>query len=773
MVGLLFFLKRRLCRQKANQADESLVVQSVEIGSDTPIRTKAEDRLRRSDYAGRIAEVLSELSLREGRVFAIRGGWGFGKSSLKYLVIEKIEAGSGKADWLDFNPWQWGDGEAITRALFGQMADRLGGDYSRAAIERAQTLRRYGAILAGASVPLKQFGVGQKISSILTSASVVSVTAAIGLHLPGAAKVAAFLAGLSIATSLGGSLLIYFGRDRSSEPLEKVRVDLERRLRRLKRPLIVFVDDIDRLEPDQIRIILRQVKVNANLPNIVFVLLFQPSIVEKALDPIAGGNGRAFLEKIVQVNFDLPAISMEMVHKIFVEQLSELASRYATEQSGFSHIRWGNGLIGCIQPHLRNMRDAHRLLSSIAVHMPLHTAENIFEINIIDFLVLETLRVFESDLHEVIFRERSLFLQEHQYRGGGRAAEIKELLNAVIEIFPEVRRELVRNTIVYLFPTIEWVLGSTHYGDGSRKQWLAEKRVCTPRFFPRYFELQTTLGEISERQFVEFLEAASQPERLANVILEIEREDLLISLVKRLDESVERLPVEHAHVLLPAMFCVAQKFSGSDGGGFSSPWVSAWRATSWYLKSVPDNIRGPLVIESLRKTKALSVAGVLIHLSDPDDHRESDNFDPALDSNTVSEMKAVWLQLVRGLAIDEKKLVIEPDLVSLLYRWKHFSGSIDEPRDWVLKVISEDEGFVNLIRNMMSVGTSHTVGDHVSKVHNMFNKDSVSDFIGLDEAKKRCDSISLTDFPGYELALVTLRKHLEAWSEGKDNFIYL
>ncbi|HDS1771306.1 TPA: hypothetical protein QEM51_001285 [Pseudomonas putida] len=74
---------------------------------------------------------MSELSLREGRVFAIRGGWGFGKSSLKHLVIEQLQARSDGADWLDFNPWQWGDGNAITLALFGQIADRLGGDLNR------------------------------------------------------------------------------------------------------------------------------------------------------------------------------------------------------------------------------------------------------------------------------------------------------------------------------------------------------------------------------------------------------------------------------------------------------------------------------------------------------------------------------------------------------------------------------------------------------------------------------------------------------------------
>lgn len=64
----------------------------MEIGTEAPIRTQGEDRLRRVGYASRIADVLSELSPREGRVFAIRGGWGFGKSSLKHLVIEQLEA---------------------------------------------------------------------------------------------------------------------------------------------------------------------------------------------------------------------------------------------------------------------------------------------------------------------------------------------------------------------------------------------------------------------------------------------------------------------------------------------------------------------------------------------------------------------------------------------------------------------------------------------------------------------------------------------------------
>lgn len=763
-------------RNNAGSPEQPTVHQSVEVGSEAPIRTKSEDLLRRADFASHIADVLSELSPREGRVFAIRGGWGFGKSSLKYLVIERLESQEKAADWLDFNPWQWGDGNAISRALFGQIADQLGGDNSKAAIARAEALRRYGAILEGASAPLKKAGESNaQISSVLTNASVIVAASAIGFDLPTVAMVAAALAGLSIVTSVIGRVLSLWGRDKSNEPLDKVREALETRLGKLARPLIVFVDDIDRLEPDQIRLLIRQVKANANLPNIVFVLLFQPSIVERALDPVAHDNGRAFLEKIVQASFDLPAVPAYMVYRIFGEQVSQLAGGFANEANGFDEVRWGNAMVGCIQPRLRNIRDAQRLLSSIAVHMPLHVSGSVFEVNIVDFLVLETLRVFEPDLHEALFQERALVLQERNAVNERRQEVVKESVEQLLNKVPEERRLVARDTLKELFPPLEWALGGTHYDGGFRSQWLVAKRVCSSRYFPRYFELQTALGEVSERQFVEFLEATASKQELAAAVADIESEGLLPSLVSRLDESVDRLPVGNAAVLLPAMFSIGQKLVRFRGDPFSSPYVSAWRATSWYLKAIPPAERGGLVLEALRGTKALSVAAMLIHLSDPADNKpgKRDKFDPALDEETVEAMKSLWVQIIRAHAVTDVALIAEDDLVSLLYRWRDYAKSIEEPRRWMAEAIKGDEDFAKIVSAMMSTGKSHSVRDRVSKVHKMFSREAVEDFIGLGEAQARCDAIDPARFPEHEESLRTLKRHLDAWRENEGDLLYM
>lgn len=741
-------------------------LQVDEIGSEAPIRTKAEDRLRRAEYADRIATVLLQMSPREGRVFAIRGGWGFGKSSLKNLITEQLRNRDDGASWLDFNPWQWSDSSAIARALFGQIADRLGGTHSKNAYKRAEQLRRYGSLLTGASAPLKKAsGAKETVSSVLTHGSIILIATAVGFELPSVAKVVLGLAILGVAALFVGRAMMHLGRDRSSETLDQIREDLESRLRELERPLIVFVDDIDRLEPEQIRTVLKQVKANANLPNIVFVLLFQPSIVENALDPVANGDGRAFLAKIVQANFDLPAVPTTLVHSILGEELTQLAGRYANEANGFSETRWGNAYVSYIQPSVRNLRDARRLLSSIAVHLPLHATCDALEVNIVDFLLLEAIRVFEPGLHEALLLEKDLVLQKRRTRGDNRDGEHQAEARRLLDKVPECRRDVAQEAITELFPTLAWAFDGMAYGNDFQTTWLTEKRVCTSRYFPRYFELQTAVGEVSEVCFLKFLDATANEAAMNVMIAELEADALLPSLVARLDESVERLPLDNAATLLTGMFSIAQKLVHLRGDGFSSPWISAWRSISWYVKRIPPEFRDRLLTDALRETKALSVAAMLIHLSDPADHRpeRGRDFEPALDLDTVHAMKAVWLQIIRSRAERDQSLIYQPDLLRLLFVWEKYEGSAIKPHQWVRQAILTNEGFAIMVGQMMSRGTTHSWGDRVSTPHLTFNRETVQDLIGIEVAKARCDAMNFSDFPDNEEALKTLLRHLEVW----------
>ncbi|WFU04545.1 P-loop NTPase fold protein (plasmid) [Rhizobium sp. CB3171] len=740
-----------------------------DIGSDVPIRTASQDLLRRSKFAERIADILSQLNLDEGRVFAIRGAWGTGKSSLKNLVIEQLAARESGARWMDFNPWQWGDGDAISKALFKQIADELGGPLSSEAGRRASIFRKYGAILTGSGPSIKKIGADQtSISLFLANASVIAVATSLGLKLPSVAKIAGALATASIVVPIVGHVIAYFGKDRWSEPLDKIRIALEKSLRGLDRPLVIFVDDIDRLEPDQIRVLIRQIKVNANLPNIVFVLLFQPSIVESALDPIANSQGRDFLKKIVQANFDLPALSKSSVHEIVTTDLSRIASPHATPKNGFEQVRWGNALLGTILPFVENLRDARRFLSSVAIHLPLHVGKNELEVNVIDFLALDAIQVFEPDLYAALFNQQELLLQSGRFRGDREDDAHRTQLIELVNRASEANRSTIEAAFKLLFPKTEWAFGGRHLGDAWHKSWSDAKRVCSERFFARYFELQLGADEISENEFVDILSASTDAELLQNALASVEQRGLSVSLAGRLDDGVEKLPVENAGVLLPAMFAFAQKFVAEREDPFSSPWVRAWRAISWYIDRIPPETRGAETLNALRMTGALSVASVIIHLNDPADQEEGSRIDPKLDENTVRLMKEEWLRQIVEKSTDIAAFLDEPDLASLLYRWRDYTGSVDAPKSWVASAIETDEGFAQLVARLMSIGTVHSAGDLVSSRVEQFDIKMLESFISVDEIRRR---LPLDDRERLTLeqqhALEVLKRSIESGERGR------
>jgi len=90
---------------------------------------------------------------------------------------------------------------------------------------------------------------------------------------------------------------------------------------------------------------------------------------------------------------------------------------------------------------------------------------------------------------------------------------------------------------------------------------------------------------------------------------------------------------------------------------------------------------------------------------------------------------------------------------------------------WLQGAISTDQEFTIIASNLMSSGTSHVLGDRVGKVQYMFSRGTDETFAGLDIAIARCESINPADFPGYELPLTTLRRHLEAWVQNKDELL--
>ncbi len=455
------------------------------------------------------------------------------------------------------------------------------------------------------------------VASLLGGAAVVA--AIVGVTVPGVTAATMSVAILILAAAaLGiGWGLNWFGRDRTTDALDDVRGVVQERLAALSRPLVVFVDDIDRLEPEQIRLVIRQIKANASLPNINFVLLFQPSIVEEALRPVSAGDGRDYLEKIVRANFDLPPVPADRLLQIFLQQLSAMIDPLATPENGFEQTRWGNVLRGGIEPMIRNLRDSWRLLTSIAIHIEMHKGEHAHEVNIIDFVALEALRVFEPALHRALSTKKTLLTQSGRFNGDNRQGGDGAEVTALLELVSEARRPACGRMLKELFTPIEWALGGMHYGDDFRPDWLRVKRVCTKRYFDRYFALQIAGDVISESDFVQFTQSAGDPVALALMVSSFAERNLLAALANRLDQSVNELPLDNPVPLLAFVFGNGEQLGRNDRSPLNDPFVASWRSAIRYLARLPDSaIRRDVFSNAFKASDAMAVSAFVLSLED-------------------------------------------------------------------------------------------------------------------------------------------------------------
>lgn len=64
------------------------------------------------------------------------------------------------------------------------------------------------------------------------------------------------------------------------------------------------------------------VKALADFPNAVYLLAFDYDVVVRALGAVQHGDGRKYLEKVIQVPFEIPAPSMESIHDAFFSKLN-------------------------------------------------------------------------------------------------------------------------------------------------------------------------------------------------------------------------------------------------------------------------------------------------------------------------------------------------------------------------------------------------------------------------------------------------------------------
>jgi len=321
---------------------------AINYFADNPISTASEDLLQRSKFVERIVREIDMIDASQGYVLAVMGQWGSGKTSVLNLVKGCLQ--NKEILVVDYNPWLLSGTEALVAGLFGEINTQLkqrGKQYRSIATK----MLRYSELVAPfAAIPVA----GSWSAGLLTMASF--------------AKKFRELRSVSVA-----------------EQKEQV----TKALRGLDHPIVVIIDDIDRLDRAEVREIFKLVRLTASFPNVVYVLSFDRARVEIALTE-DGVPGRAYLEKIVQNGFELPMIPRKVLTREVAQALD-----FALEQVKVRLDRevWDNTLLNIVVPAIKNMRDVRRL--AMAVRSTAAALTDSIEVS--DIVALETMRLFLPD----------------------------------------------------------------------------------------------------------------------------------------------------------------------------------------------------------------------------------------------------------------------------------------------------------------------------------------------------------------------------------------
>jgi len=121
--------------------------------------------------------------------------------------------------------------------------------------------------------------------------------------------------------------------------LSQLRDKLKNLLSARENSLLVVMDDLDRLTSEQLRMVFQLVKANSEFRNVVFLLIFQRDLVEEKLND-GKQTGRDYLEKIVQVPFDIPKIEISRLHELLFKKIYQILNENNISDEMFELYRW-------------------------------------------------------------------------------------------------------------------------------------------------------------------------------------------------------------------------------------------------------------------------------------------------------------------------------------------------------------------------------------------------------------------------------------------------
>lgn len=697
--------------------------------SDEPIQFIEQDLLGRENFIEDLQKEIKSLPFDNSFIFGLYGSWGKGKTSVINLLINKFMKND---DFLiiNFDPWNFKDEEAILSAFYNQMEQSISQKFILP--DSKKTFIKYQNLI---SLGLSQAGIKIDFSD-------------------------------------------------TKESIKEIKQRIESYITQTKKKIIIFIDDIDRLQPNEILLVFKLVRLSANFKKTIFFLAFDQEIIQNYFKNDLNIDSE-FLEKIVQKPIPLPAIEQQDIDQFLDNQIEILFDELIISKERREKFEKDFSLIYRTQviKLFRTLRHAKRYLNGLCSTLP--PIKN--EINLYDFLILEIIRVFYPKVYNDIWNNpwfyiplywsiEDYFLSPFSFtlEKDEKYSKIKEHIGKLVENEKkeDVLKELLMN--IFFVEVKNALSGSgIEYSGDIVASYRAEKRITHPESFKKYFMLKVPSSEISD----EFIETtldiwhSTEDTKKENVIYKtifgLQEKSILLKFFNKLKVFIDKISKEVVYEIIKVIYKNAGKFSRKGVGNIEGS--EYYNSISLLLSLVDDKIEKDKIQSVLEEivmdTQYLPFAVLIVHFCQK---KGRGSFYNIYESANLYKLQNEVANRLKKYFVDEKRDIFEeiPEKdggwIFVLYQWatnwETFKGDNNKViNNYVLSLIKGDaKKFITFLASQRGVTFSDAPVFNLKEISRIYN---LSDLNKLAEKFKNNPTLSSKEKETIEIFLKTYQAY--------------
>lgn len=435
VVGLSFLIfivvaVRIKCKKEKTNSRSLKIVSRFPYLDDRYAENIENDLLSRKNFVYNLKDAVISIKDKSSFTIGLNGQWGEGKTTILSFLYNELN----KEDNIiivKFNPWFYNTKEDIIRNFYNCIVRQLKSKLIISGL--TQTLYKYRNVVSQSLKAHKLFNITDILIPIRNC----------------------------------------------SNDIDELTKKISRELTYLNKKVVVIIDDLDRIDKEDLLLVFKLIKICCDIDNFIYILSFDKEQIKNVFGDELKIDGK-YLDKIIQVSIDIPKADAKDINLYLKDSILYLFQIYEydtnDESNKSKYILKSN--IYNISKAFSNLREVKRYINELNFYF----SEIKEKLNLYDGFILKTMKFVFPLKYKELSNKKDWIIYELSKKDGKYIRDAK--IEKDIEQF--FKKDLTKEEsflIEYLYNSF---IIRRHKKNYNR---LRERNAGDPLFFDSYFTL--------------------------------------------------------------------------------------------------------------------------------------------------------------------------------------------------------------------------------------------------------------------------------------------